>query len=247
MRFALCALRFAFFELRRERDDLKPRCFGEAQHDVHVLDRLAGRALDQVVDDAEDHQVAALPVFLHRDAAPADLARWLDGLLGAGDPAFAVLGNHDVYEHSPAEIEAVLERAGVRMIGGDAAVVRRGSASAGIAGIDYQNWWKPFPVEAAMARIPVDALPILAAHTPCVFPRAAAAGFEVVLCGHTHGGQIRFPGIGALFIPARYGRRYQMGLYRSSGSYLHVHPGLGGHPALRVACPPEITRIVLRK
>jgi predicted MPP superfamily phosphohydrolase len=115
----------------------------------------------------------------------------------------------------------------------------------GLAGLDYQNWWTPFPAAALRSRLPAGALPVLLAHTPCVFPQADRAGFALVLCGHTHGGQVRLPGMGALFIPARYGRRYQMGLYRHGGSHLHVHPGIGGPPPLRLGCPPEITRLVL--
>ena len=98
------------------------------------------------------------------------------------------------------------------------------------AGLDYQNWWKRFPVQEARAGIPGGALPVLLTHTPCPFPRAREAGFALVLCGHTHGGQIRVPVLGAPFIPARYGRRYQMGLYKEGSSHLHVHPGLGGPP-----------------
>lgn len=182
--------------------------------------------------------------FLHTRCEMDHLGRFLQGL---GDPerTFAILGNHDIFDHDRREVESVISRSGVRLLGGKTALIRRGSAAVGFAGLDYQNWWLPFPVEELRRQIPAGALPVLITHTPCVFPRAMKAGFPLVLCGHTHGGQVRFPGIGALFIPGRYGRRYQMGLYQVGSRYLHVHPGLGGPIPLRIGCTPELTRLIL--
>jgi predicted MPP superfamily phosphohydrolase len=216
--------------------------------DVHVGDYLVPEYFQAVREE-----ILALPRdvlvftgdFLDRSAPVAALSPWLEGLGRAGD-AFAVLGNHDLHDHDAGEVKAALASAGVRYIGAGTAVVRRGEVQVCLAGIDYQNWWKPFPFAALLREVPEGALPILLAHTPCVFPRAIEAGFPLVLCGHTHGGQVRAGSFGALFIPARYGRRYQMGLYRVGESYLHVHPGIGGPPPLRLCCPPEITRLVLR-
>jgi predicted MPP superfamily phosphohydrolase len=192
-----------------------------------------------------DYDVLALTGdFLDRRGSVESLGRWLEGFQAKG-PVLGILGNHDILEHPLEELRRTLTRAGVRLLGGEVELVRRGAAAVGFAGLDYQNWWRPFPLAELRRRIPDGALPVLLTHTPCLFPQAAR-DFPLVLCGHTHGGQIRLPGVGALFVPARYGRRYQMGLYQEGGSYLHVHPGMGGRPPLRVACAPEITRLVLR-
>ncbi len=183
--------------------------------------------------------------FLHPRGKIEDLQTWLQEL-ASPSPTVAVLGNHDLLDHDRGQLESALTESGVRLLGGEVAVIRRGSGAVGLAGLHYQNWWKPFPVAALRRQIPEEALPVLVAHTPCVFPPAEKEGFLLVVCGHTHGGQIRFPGLGALFIPGRYGRRYQMGLYHVQKSYLHVHPGIGGPPPLRVACAPEITRLIIR-
>ncbi len=216
--------------------------------DIHLGDYLVAEYFQAVGERAAalPHDVLVLTGdFLHARARPADLERWLSGLT-AGRRTFAVLGNHDFYDHQAEDLKAALRAAGVELLGGETAVVRRGPAAVAFAGVDYQNWWRPFPVAELRRKIPPGAFPVLLAHTPCVFPQAEAEGFPLVLCGHTHGGQIRLPGVGAIFIPARYGRRYQMGLYRSNRSFLHVHPGIGGPPPLRLSCPPEITRLILK-
>jgi predicted MPP superfamily phosphohydrolase len=217
--------------------------------DLHLGSYLVAEYFEAVLEQAValPHDVLVLTGdFLDKRSRPSEAAPWL-GRLAAGRRALAVLGNHDLYDHPVEEVRGMLRSAGIELLGEEPAVFRRGAAAVAFVGLDYQNWWRPFPVDALRRKVPPEALPILLAHTPCVFPGAQAAGFPLVLCGHTHGGQVRLPGLGALFIPARYGRRYQMGLYRSGGSFLHVHPGIGGYPPLRIACPPEITRLILRQ
>ena len=69
-------------------------------------------------------------------------------------------------------------------------------------------------------------------HSPDTAREAAARGIDVVLAGHTHGGQVRLPGIGALLTRTRLGRRYDRGLFqlddaRAGGTWLYVNPGIG--------------------
>jgi len=76
-------------------------------------------------------------------------------------------------------------------------------------------------------------------------PQAAAAGVDLYLCGHTHGGQVRLPLIGALRTAPRFGRQFVMGLNRlPSGGYIYTNRGAGFEgmylPRLRVLCPPEV-------
>jgi predicted MPP superfamily phosphohydrolase len=72
---------------------------------------------------------------------------------------------------------------------------------------------------------------------------------EVVLAGHTHGGQVRWPGIGCVWAHDSIGRRYAWGLHRVRGCLLHVTAGVGvtGPIRARVNCPPEIAVLVLRR
>ena len=101
-----------------------------------------------------------------------------------------------------------------------------------------------------MRQIPPQAFTILLYHSPDLFPEASAMGIDLYLCGHTHGGQIRLPGIGALVTASIYGKRYEMGLYRRGGTTMYVSRGLGmeglGMPRMRLMCPPELVLIHLQ-
>jgi len=67
-----------------------------------------------------------------------------------------------------------------------------------------------------------------------------------MLSGHNHGGQIRVPILGSLFVPSRYSRRYDMGNFHEPPTVLHVNRGLSGKEAIRFRCRPQVTRLILR-
>ncbi len=101
-----------------------------------------------------------------------------------------------------------------------------------------------------VAQAPKSAVKVLLYHTPDLIPVAASLGVDLYLCGHTHGGQIRAPLYGALATSSRWGKRYEMGLYRERGTTLYVSRGLGveglGAPRARFLAPPEIVLWELR-
>jgi len=85
---------------------------------------------------------------------------------------------------------------------------------------------------------------VLLYHTPDLMPEAVAAGVDLYLCGHTHGGQLRVPLFGALVTSSRFWKRYEMGRYEEGNTTLYVNRGLGmegfGAPRARFLAPPEI-------
>jgi predicted MPP superfamily phosphohydrolase len=85
---------------------------------------------------------------------------------------------------------------------------------------------------------------ILLYHTPDLAPEAAAAGINLQLSGHTHGGQVRLPAYGALFTASLYGKRFEAGRIQEDGLTLYVTRGIGmegkGAPRVRFMTPPEI-------
>lgn len=89
-------------------------------------------------------------------------------------------------------------------------------------------------------------LSILLTHTPDVLPFARRAGFDLVLAGHNHGGQICLPLVGPWIVPSRFGFRYAGGLYEEPPVLLHVSRGLGSTHPVRLRCPPELALLVLR-
>ena len=94
-------------------------------------------------------------------------------------------------------------------------------------------------------RGPAEGVRLLIAHSPDIAPEAADAGFDLILCGHTHGGQIVIPGVGPLFSGSTYGRRFLRGRFTLGRATLYTTRGLGmegwGAPRARWFCPPEIT------
>ena len=64
--------------------------------------------------------------------------------------------------------------------------------------------------------------------------------------GHNHGGQVRLPLLGSIFVPSRFGRKYDCGLFHEPPTLLHVSRGLAGQNPLRFRCHPEVTKIVLK-
>lgn len=94
------------------------------------------------------------------------------------------------------------------------------------------------------ASAPDAAVRILLSHAPDVIPEAAQVGFDLYLCGHTHGGQLRLPLIGPLLTASQVGRRYAMGRVQTGRLTSYTIRGLGmeglGAPRARFLCPPEI-------
>ncbi len=99
----------------------------------------------------------------------------------------------------------------------------------------------------ALAGVPPDEFRILLAHSPTILPAAERAGIPLVLAGHTHGGQIRLPLVGAVAIGARRPAGDAAGLLRTRTGYIHISPGLGSSRSLpfRLGCPPEATLLEL--
>jgi predicted MPP superfamily phosphohydrolase len=96
---------------------------------------------------------------------------------------------------------------------------------------------------------PAEGFSLLLYHTPDLMPQAATMGVDLYLAGHTHGGQWRLPGFGAILTSSQYWKRYEAGLYHEGGSTLYVSRGLGmegfGTPRARIFCPPEVVAITL--
>jgi len=91
---------------------------------------------------------------------------------------------------------------------------------------------------------------ILLYHAPDLMQEASQLEIDLYLCGHTHGGQVRLPGYGAILTSSQLGKRYEMGLYRSGRTHMYVSRGVGleglSAPRIRFLAPPEITLVTMR-
>ena len=163
---------------------------------------------------------------------------------------FAVLGNHDHYTGQPGRLRDLLAGCGITVLHNASVVLTSSRSPDGqtsrlvLAGIDDLHAGSP-DLDAALAQAPPGVPIVLLSHNPDVLFGAARRGVGLVLSGHTHGGQIRIPGLPVLVRMSRY--RLDEGHYVSGGTHLIVSRGLGatGLP-LRLFCPPEAALVTLR-
>ena len=115
----------------------------------------------------------------------------------------------------------------------------------------HAEWREPVPGDALVrlvARAPSGPPMILLSHTPDIFLDAARLGVPLVLAGHTQGGQIGLPWLGALFTDTRLGRDYASGLFTRGEASLFVTRGVGTtRIPVRFLCPPEVSLLTLRE
>lgn len=158
-------------------------------------------------------------------------------------PVYAVLGNHDTIQMVPG-----LEAIGIRTLLNECVTIARGEQRIHLAGIDDAHYFRVDNIEKAAEEIPDGEFSILLSHTPEIYRQAAHAGFDLLLSGHTHGGQICLPGSIPITLDAVLPRRMGSGAwqYREMSGYTSVGAG-SCIVAVRLNCPPEITLHCLRR
>jgi predicted MPP superfamily phosphohydrolase len=141
-------------------------------------------------------------------------------------------------------VTAALTATGIRVLRNAAAAVDTDRARLWIAGVDEAIMARADPA-AAFAGIPPGAATLALWHEPDYAAQTAARGAFAQLSGHSHGGQVRLPGVGPLFLP-RGGTRYVQGFNRAGGMPVYTARGVGVFfPPLRLNCPPEVTLVTL--
>ena len=157
-------------------------------------------------------------------------------------PVYGVLGNHDTIRMVPD-----LERMGIRMLLNECVVIERGGQRIHLAGIDDAHYFRVDNIEKAADAVPLEEFSILLSHTPEIYRQAAHAGFDLLLSGHTHGGQICLPGGIPITLDSILPRSFGAGAwkYGDMAGYTSVGAGSSVVP-VRFNCPPEITLHDLR-
>ncbi|MGF1615810.1 MAG: metallophosphoesterase [Gammaproteobacteria bacterium] len=157
-------------------------------------------------------------------------------------PVYGVLGNHDTVRMVP-ELEAM----GIRLLLNEAVAIERRGSVFYLAGIDDAHYYQVDNLEKAAAGIPHEAVAVLLSHTPEIYRHAAHGDFDVMLCGHTHGGQICLPGGFPLTWDASCPRQLAAGVWRYHGMIGYTSTGAGTSIVdVRFNCPAEITLHCLR-
>lgn len=168
------------------------------------------------------------------------------GKLRARLGVFAVLGNHD-FGVDADEVTDALRAQRVRVLRNAHFALRAGSATLWVLGVD-DLWWQADDLRAAMRSVPGRDPKILLCHNPLGIHLAAEHGIDLVLSGHTHGGQVRLPIVGSLYGRSKLGERFVEGWNRLNGTQIYISRGIGKVLVpLRLGCPPEIACLRLRR
>jgi hypothetical protein len=159
------------------------------------------------------------------------------------EPVYAVLGNHDSIRMVPG-----MEDLGIRVLLNESARLERHGATIHLAGIDDAHYYRVDNLHKAAHDIPHQEISILLSHTPEPYRNAAHADFKLMLCGHTHGGQICLPGGIPLITDADCPRAYVRGPWRYHDLVGYTSVGAGSSIVdVRLNCLPEITLHRLRR
>jgi predicted MPP superfamily phosphohydrolase len=157
---------------------------------------------------------------------------------------FAVLGNHDV-DADHRWITEIIESSGIPVLRNRSLPIEREGSRFWLAGVDDALVGHP-DLNLTLRGVPHTEPVILLAHEPDFADEAARHPIDLQLSGHSHGGQIWLPGIGAPWLPPL-GREYPKGLRKIGGLTLYTNIGLGTiRLPVRLNCPPEITILKLR-
>jgi len=152
-------------------------------------------------------------------------------------PVYGLLGNHDTILMVPR-----LEEMGVKMLLNEADIIERDGVRIYLAGVDDAHFYRMENIEKAADPIPHEAFSVLATHTPEIYRQAAHADFDVLISGHTHGGQICLPGGVPITLSAVLPRDLGAGPWRHHGMIGYTAVGTGSSVVpVRFNCPPEIT------
>ena len=172
----------------------------------------------------------------HGDCMPCleSVARLRQELRG---DIYAVLGNHDSIAMVPH-----LEAFGIRTLLNECFAIQRGPASIYLAGVDDAHFYRADNIEKAAEGIPPGQVSVLLSHTPEIYRQAAHAGFDLMLSGHTHGGQICLPGGIPILLEANLPRAFGAGAWRHAGMAGYTAVGTGSSVVpVRFNNRPEIT------
>lgn len=171
---------------------------------------------------------------------------WVEGTYGRLRAPFGqyfILGNHDWQLESEA-IRREFQQHGWIDLSSRCIELRSPTSGAPLvlAG-DETPWMGTHP---DLSQVDRELFRILLSHTPDNIPWATQQGIDLMLAGHTHGGQIRLPLLGPVYSPSRFGCRYASGVFWREPTLLYVSRGISGREPIRYNCVPELTKLVLK-
>ncbi|NOY29965.1 MAG: metallophosphoesterase [Planctomycetes bacterium] len=227
--------------------------------DLHMTGRIEQRWYEAVVEQTnqlEPDVIAITGDILEKEAC----WHWLPETLGrlrAKQGVYFILGNHDFFIDAN-RTRKILCDAGLIYVGGSRIETQWNGAAVLITG-NERPWGvdeledakpgdcNPPALQGVSQKHDISHIPLklALAHSPDQFAWTCRQDADLMLAGHTHGGQIRFPLLGAVACPSVHGTRYACGTFRSGKTVMHVSRGISGERPVRWNCPPEIALLEL--
>jgi len=228
--------------------------------DVHAgmfRKEAAVRDVVSVVNSADADLVVLLGDIVHRCR---EASRYLPLLAGirSREGVWACLGNHEYgvlwysKHRRPQAVPSVEEwrrmyaDAGAQLLVNEARCLTRGASRLWLVGVGDAYSGRD-DVAAALDGLGDEECRIVITHSPDAVDHPRMAGVDLVLAGHTHGGQVWLPLVGPLYASCRGGRERAAGLSHANGTILYVTRGAGEGLPLRIGCPREVTLMTLRR
>jgi hypothetical protein len=220
--------------------------------DIHLSAFLSERELAGVIDAS--NELRPNLAFMTGDlisgrADPLDQCIRQLARVKSDAGMFGCMGNHERYVRAEAYTARAAAKVGIPFLRRESRQLHFGAATINIAGSDFESHRNRNRYLSGMERfVQPGVLNILLQHSPDVFPAAASKGYNLLLAGHTHGGQVTVEILDQSINPARFFTPYVYGLYRTGTAAAYVTRGIGtiGIPA-RIGAPPEISLLRLRK
>jgi predicted MPP superfamily phosphohydrolase len=219
----------------------------------HVTPTYLGEAVEMAQAQAGD-VVVLTGDFIHKGFKYVERCARVLGQLRAAHGVYAVLGNHDFsvrnalgfrrYRHLHRAVADALRGEGIRVLHNETVPLRRGDALLHLTGVE-DLWSRVCDLDRAFAGVCPSIPRVVLAHNPCTVEQLATHRCDLMLSGHTHGGQINLPGLGRITLGKK-GRRYAAGMYRCGPTYLYVNKGVGFGFRVRYGVRPEVAVLTLK-
>jgi len=219
---------------------------------LHHISRAYRTAID-VIHRERPHLVVITGDLVDRPEQTVACLAFLSKLrTAAGVPVVVVPGNWDhrafpTKRSIAAWYKRLQAETRIRVLANQNVVLRRHGDRMWLVGTD-DPYFGHADLDASFKGVPDTAFALVLTHAPEAFEELAQRpAARLVLAGHTHGGQVRLPFIGAVRVPSRYGTRFARGLFKLGDTLFYVNAGMGmSHLPIRFLCRPELTFITLK-
>jgi len=237
-----------------------PAAFGELRivqlSDLHCGNQIPASYFEEVLTatrEATPDLIALTGDFIHKGFRHLDQVRQLVSRMQAPLGVYAVLGNHDFsvrnalgWRRHPKlhlAVSEALSTAGATVLRNAHVPIQRNGESIYLCGLD-DLWSRECDPEKGLAGLPSNVPCVVLAHNPQTIHLLKMHRCDLMLSGHTHGGQIDWPGLGRITL-GRNARRFAAGLYREDGHWLYVSRGVGFGLRFRFRVRPEVALLTL--